>query len=62
MLQKKSSINFYKTKTKFRVSLRFNGDESYLSKTEICKFKVNDNVEQFLFRKHIKILYNKQTE
>ena len=45
MQQKKNSINFSKAKTKFCLSLHYNGDESYLhvNKTEICKFKANDN-------------------
>ena len=39
--QKKNSINFSKGNTKFCLSLRYNGDESYLyvDKTEISKFK-----------------------
>ena len=44
--EKKLSINFSKTKTKFCLSLHYNGDESYLyvNKTEIYKFKRNDNI------------------
>ena len=45
MHQKKESINFSETSTKFCLSLNYNGDESYLyvKKTEICKFKGNDD-------------------
>ena len=44
VLQKKISINLSKANTKFGLSLHYNGDQSYLylNKTEICKFKVND--------------------
>ena len=41
--------NFSKAKTKFCLSLHYNDDESYLcvSKTEICKFKANDNISWY---------------
>ena len=44
--EKKFSINFSRAKTKFCLSLHYNGDESYLyvNKTEIYKFKRNDNI------------------
>ena len=43
---KKNNITFSKGKTKFCLSLHCNGDEGYLhvNKTEICKFKVDDNI------------------
>ena len=44
--EKTLSVNFGKDKAKFCLSLHYNGDESYLyvNKTEICKFKVNENI------------------
>ena len=35
----------------FALSLHYNGDESYLyaNKTEICKFKANDNISWYNF-------------
>ena len=44
--EKKFSINFSKANTKSCLSLHGNGYESYLyvKKTEIYKFKVNDNI------------------
>ena len=44
--EKKISINVSKANTKLFLSLHYNGDESYLykNKTEICKFKANDNI------------------
>ena len=47
--QKKSSIIFSKAKIKFCLSLHCNVDESYLhvNKTEICKFKANDNINWY---------------
>lgn len=51
MQQKKISINFYKTKANFCLSLHYNGAESYLyvNKAEICKFKVKDNIMWYNF-------------
>ena len=45
------NINFSKPKIKFCLSLHYNGDESYLhvNKTEICKFKANDNTSWYNF-------------
>ena len=47
--KKKFSINF--SKAKFCLSLHYNGDESYLyvNETEICKFKVKDNISLYNF-------------
>ena len=44
-------INFSKAKTKFCLSLHYNGDDSYVyvNKTEICKSKANDNISWFNF-------------
>ena len=45
--KKSSSINFRKAKTKYCLSLHYNGDNSYLfvNEKEICKFKAsNKNV------------------
>ena len=41
----------HKAKIKFCSNLHYNGDESYLyvNKTEICKFKANDNVSWYNF-------------
>ena len=49
--QKKISTNFSKAKTKFCLSLHYNGDESYLyvNETEICKFKAHDNISWYNF-------------
>ena len=49
--QKKNSINFSKGNTKFCLSLRYNGDESYLyvNKTEISKFKTSNNKRWYKF-------------
>ena len=49
--QKKNSINFSKTNTKLCLILHYNGDESYLYvyKTEICKFKANNNINWYNF-------------
>ena len=43
---KKINITFSTGKTKFCLSLHYSGDEGYLhvNKTEICKFKVDDNI------------------
>ena len=51
LVQQKNSINFSKAKTKFCLSLHCNGDESYLyvNKTEICKFKANNNISWYNF-------------
>ena len=51
LVQQKNSINFNKAKTKFCLSLHCNGDESYLyvNKTEICKFKANNNLSWYNF-------------
>ena len=40
-----------KANTKFYLSLHCNSDESYLyvNKTEICKFKANDNINWYNF-------------
>ena len=45
----KININFSKANTKFCLSLRYNGDESYLfvNKTGICKFKANENISWY---------------
>ena len=45
----KFSINFSKANTRFRISLHYNGDESYLyvNKTEIDKFKAKDNISWY---------------
>ena len=47
----KISINVSKANTKFCLSLHYNGDESYLfvNKTEICKFKANENISWYNF-------------
>ena len=47
--RKKIKINFSKAKIKFCFSLHINSDESYLyvNKTEICKFKANDNISVY---------------
>ena len=44
--EKKNSINFSKAKTKFCLSLHYNGDESYfyVNKIEIYKFKAKDKI------------------
>ena len=49
--QEKNSINFSNAKAKFCLSLRYNGDESYLyvNKKEICKFKASDNISLYNF-------------
>ena len=46
-----NSINFRKAKTKFSLSFYYNSDESflYVNKTEICKFKANDNIRWYKF-------------
>ena len=51
MFQKKTSINFSKTITKFCLNLHYNGDEShfYVNKTEICNLKANDNISCCIF-------------
>ena len=43
---KKISISFSKAKTNFSLNLHYSGGESYLyiNKTEIFKFKTNDNI------------------
>ena len=43
--QEKIRNNFSKLKTKFLISLHYNGGESYfyVKKLEVCKFKANDN-------------------
>ena len=48
---KKKNEYISKVKTKFCSSLHYNGDESYLyvSKTEIYKFKVKDNISSYNF-------------
>ena len=48
---KKTSFNFSKANTKLCLSLHYNGDESYLyvNKTEICKFKANNNIIWYNF-------------
>ena len=47
--QKKICVNFGKANTKFCLSLRYNGDESYLyvNKTEICKCNAKDNISWY---------------
>ena len=47
----KNSINFSKAMPKFCLSLPYDGDESYfhVNKTEICKFKSNDNTSWYNF-------------
>ena len=49
--QKKDSINFSKTNSKFCLSLHYNCNESYLyvNKTQIWKFKVKDNISWYNF-------------
>ena len=49
--QKKSSINFSKAKKKFCLSLYYNDGGSYLyvNKTDIWKFRVNDNISGYNF-------------
>ena len=49
--EKTFRINFSKAKAKFCFSLQYSGDESYLyvNKTEICKFKANDNISWYNF-------------
>ena len=49
--QKKIGINFSQAKTKFCLSLHYNGNESnlYVNKTEICKFKSNYNISWYNF-------------
>ena len=51
LVQQKKSEYISKVKTKFRSSLHYNGDESYLyvNKTEIYKFKVKDNISSYNF-------------
>ena len=49
--KKKISINLRKANTKCRLSLHYNGDESYLyvNKTDICKFKAKDSITCYNF-------------
>ena len=49
--ENKISINFSVAKTKFYLSLHYNGDESYfyINKSKICKFKVNSNTPWYNF-------------
>ena len=49
--QKKFSINFSKATTKFWLILDSSGDQNDLcvNKTEICKFKTNDNITWYDF-------------
>ena len=55
--EKKVNISFSKAKTKFCLSLYYNGDINYLfiHRKEIYKFKADktDNFATILFRKHI---------
>ena len=48
---KKISINFSKAKTKFCLSLHYNGTNSYLfvDKAEIYKFKAHNNILWYEF-------------
>ena len=45
------SFNFSKANTKFCLSLHYNENESYLyvNKTEISKFKANNNISCYNF-------------
>ena len=47
----KKSVKFIKPKAKFCLSLRYNGDESYLyvNKAENCKFNAKDNISWYNF-------------
>ena len=47
----KNSITFSKANTVFCLSLRYNGNDSYLyeNKTEIYKFQVKDNISWYNF-------------
>ena len=49
--KKRIIISFNKANTKFCLSLHYHGDESYLflNKTDICKFKANDNISWYNF-------------
>ena len=47
--EKLFSINFSKAKTKFCLSLHYNGEESYLYANKVCKFKANDNISWYNF-------------
>ena len=49
--EKKFSINFTNSKTKFCLSFQYNGDNSYLyvNGTNICIFKVLDNTPTYYF-------------
>ena len=49
--QKKNSITFSKANTVFCLSLRYNGNDSYLyeNKTEIYKFQKKDNISWYNF-------------
>ena len=51
MQQKKNSITFSKANTVFCLSLRYNGNDSYLyeNKTEIYKFQKKDNISWYNF-------------
>ena len=46
-----NSINFRQAKTKFSLTFYYNSDENflYVNKTEICKFKANDNIRWYKF-------------
>ena len=48
---KKISVNFSKAKTKFCLSLHYNGTNSYLfvDKAEIYKFKAHNNMRWYEF-------------
>ena len=48
---KKKSVKFIKAKAKFCLSLRYNGDESYLyvNKAETYKFNGKDNTSWYNF-------------
>ena len=50
--EKKIDLNFIKAKTKFWLSLHYNGDNSYLfvDGKEICKFKANNGSANFPFQ------------
>ena len=49
--QKKKSIDISKAKTKYCLSLDYNGENNYLyvNKTEIFKFKAHDNIRWYEF-------------
>ena len=55
--KKKCNINFTKSKTKFYLSLHYNGNNNYLhiNKKKICKFKGHENIPNY-YLVNLKIL------